>query len=312
MKKNVYDYFQNLENVKLPTERGILLFDDKKIRLTESDSKDECEFPQSNLIEILGKPYYMKDFFYNLSYVEMASSQMYNDIGLICPPTHMLSVPNQPRTQIVSQDVASIDGLVVAVASNSIVEEDVFSFEKEIYNKWETLHNSRIREELLEHMTPECLDQLMTMHILDEVRSESDRHLGNYFFYKHIGKEKYEGVIPIDNEFARVVFDKVHTKEDFENFLKNKYVTPTPLMSHDDISYKERMKNLKNVIHRGLLTKDQLSMLKSELNYDFPKAIKTQPHNSFLKKYQKDAYDGISRLWEYHHGDDGIAQELGL
>lgn len=312
MKKNVYDYFQNLEKVKLPTERGILLYDGKKIRYPDNITREEDEFSRTTLVEILDKPYYMKDFYFNLSYVELASSQMYNDLGLMCPPVHMLSVPNKNRTQIVSQDVTSIDGLEVVVASKSIVEEDVFSFEKEIYNKWETLYNPRIRDELLEHMTPECLEQLMIMHVLDEVRSESDRHLGNYFFYKHKGKEKFEGVIPIDNEFARVVFDNIRTKEDFERFLQNKYLAPTPLMSHDNISYKERMTNLKNVIHRGLLTKEQMDILKSELNYDFPKTIKDQPHNSCLKKYQKDAYDGISRLWEYHHGDDGIAQELGL
>lgn len=310
MKKSVYDYFQNLEKEKLSTSRGILLYDDKTIKYPDNISWDEREFSQNTLVEVLKKPYYMKNFYTTLSYVDMASSQMYNDLGLICPPVHMLSVPNKNNTQIITQDVGSVEGIEVAIASNSIVEEEVFSFEKEINNKWDTLYNKRIKNELLEYMTKECFDQLITMHILDEIRSEADRHLGNYFFYKHIGKEKFEGVIPIDNEFARVVFDGVCTQDDFEKFLKSEYTTPTPLMSHDKISYAERMKNLKNVINSGALSKEQIDIIKRAVNYDLPGAIKNQPRNSFLKKHQKDAYDGISRLWEYHHRNDGIEKEL--
>lgn len=310
MIKNIYDYFQNLENEKLKTSQGTIIYDDKKIILPSKSSLEELQGTENSLVYILNKPYYLKDNFGKMSIVDIASSQMYNDIGLPTPPVHMIDIPTKPNIQIATQDVNSTNGLIFTIAHSSIVEREVFSYAKERNNKWDNMYDTFIQEELLKYMTTQCLEQLNTLHLLDETRTEGDRHLGNYFFYKSPDSDKYEGVLPIDNEFARIVFDYVRTADDFKYFLNRRYASPTVLCSRDYRSLKERMDNIKQLIYDNKLSRNQIDILKRELNYDLPAKIKGIKTSPYLKPEKNIAYDGMARLWEYHHGNDGIEKEL--
>lgn len=311
MIKNIYDYFQNLEQEKLPTSRGTLIEDGKKIVTPPRTPYENLLGKEIRLIEILKKPYYIKDNFGKMSMVDIASSKMYNDIGIPTPPVYMLDILSKPNIQTGTQDVNSVKGIEFTIAHSSIVENEVFSCNKEINNnKWDTLYDNYLKEELLQFMTDECFEQLITLHLIDELRTECDRHLGNYFFYKKPDSKKYEGVLPIDNEFARVVFDDIRTKKDFEYFLKSKYSSATIFCGRDKKSLQERMYNIKQVLHDGKLTQNQINIMKHALDYDLPANIKNLKTYSYLKPEKHLAYDGISRLWEYHHGQDGIEREL--
>lgn len=323
MKKNVYDFFQDLEEKKLPRRRGVLQYDGEKIvypfvksnyydspSLSTEGRPYDTGIYQHTTVDIQGTTHYIKGLWEQMSIGDIASTKMYNDLGLITPPLHMLRVPDSSDIKLATQSVGSIKGIDTVIAHCSVVEEKVFSREREGSNKWDILYNDDLRQKLRQYMTPECLDEFVSMHLLDELRTESDRHLGNYFFYKKNGAKKYEGIIPIDNEFLEILYQAPCSQSRFEDFLKLEYSTATPLMSQDNESYLGRMKNLKQAIADGKLSPSQISIMKEALAYDLPQAVKDARYPGKFKAQKNIAYDITSRLWDYHNGVDGIAREM--
>ncbi|MBR4998822.1 MAG: hypothetical protein IKY10_02975, partial [Clostridia bacterium] len=161
-------------------------------------------------------------------------------------------------------------------------------------------------------MTPECLTQLENVFLVDELRTDPDRTTLNYFLTKAKGSQKYEGVVVIDLE-NMLLFDYCRNgeKDDFKNFILYPYSTATPQQNQDVATYKQRVVDLKELIQSGSLSKDNITVLKNALTYDFPKEIKKACKERKLKgKKRSIIVDPVERLWEYNNNE--IGKDLGL
>jgi hypothetical protein len=163
----------------------------------------------------------------------------------------------------------------------------------------------------LEYITPKCLEELIALFLADELRTEVDRHDANYFFYKKPKSEKFEGIIAIDNEISDYATFRATTDEEFRRYINIPYFAYTPIGTmSEEISYKDRLKQIKSFIDSGKLTEEQVSTLRKEVLFDFPKAIREASNHPKLKAFQNKIYDSASRLWEYNRKE--LEKELSL
>ena len=168
-------------------------------------------------------------------------------------------------------------------------------------------------------MTKKCLNDLINIFLLDELRMDVDRHCHNYILYKKYGEEKYQGVIPFDLEqvapFVRIHGDywlNYYGTDGFKYFLnKFEYDTYTPIEYIDDeLTYAKRVKAIMEHIQNGDLTNKSISLLKKEIEYDFPEKLTEICKNPYLRSYKDTVYELYSRLWEYNR--DVVGKELGI
>ena len=312
MIKSVYDYFEDLDRKKLPRNKHNLIYDGKQINnvptMTESGIL-------AHPLLIDGKRYFPKGNNGEYSIVDIASANMYNEIGIPTPPIYTIEKPasgplKQPLISLATQDVRSIKDFIFNVANDLISQKDMTGYRLLTMYKWEPLYDANLQRILLKYMTRECFDQLIGLFLVDELRSERDRHEDNYFFYKSKDAEKFEGVMPIDHEMMQVLRFDLHKKDNFANFLYTPYQTPNMFGSLDNGAYTQRIKDLKELLEDGVLTKEQIELMKRAIQYNLPREIKRVGKNPHFKIFRQFAYDGASRLWEYHHKD--LGKELGL
>ena len=252
-----------------------------------------------------------KDTSNQTSLGSIASSQMYNDIGILTPKIHFVDDNNKYGTTSLQQDVSSIDFLDTTLAGSDIEYSQIVHefFGKE---KWSVFYDSNLVHRLLQFMTPDCLEQLKNVFLIDELRTDVDRHTKNYFFYKTKGAEKYEGIITIDLEQMTIFFNcEGHKKDDFSNFLVMPYESATPQQKYDHICYMQRVKNIRELIQDGVLSQKNIEALKAALEHDFPADIKKAVKDKHLHgKYKKDIVDPIEYLWDYNRNTIGKDLEL--
>jgi len=310
MKKQVFDYFVNLDKIDAEREGNAIIFDADKRKQTETQSTRRIKS-----YDIFGVPCYMKGWKGDNSVFSVATSQMLNDLGIINPPENVFKLKGRKiwtgNFALGSQDAFSAQEIEVISASKSerfkSIMDDFFNGEY----KWDILTNRSLRFRLLTIMTEDCLDDLRNMYILDELRTECDRHLGNFFFYRTPGAKKFEGIMPIDHEAGLIC---TVGRNGFINLQHFPYVTITPSRLIDNKTYRERIDDLKDIIQEGFCEHNQIEFLKRALSYDFPEAIK-----NVYKKYNvtttaqnphERLYDAISTLWEYNHTQ--LSDELEL
>lgn len=314
MKDNVFKYFENLHAQNLSRNKDYFLWD-KNQTITNTATQHATSRP---ILKILGTKYFAKstgqDYFNNLlSPTEIGSTQMYNDLGMYTPPVYVLEKANPPNNiYLISQDVNSLKGFYATIASKSKLGKITRPFELRDDKQWDLLYNKKVQEQLLECMTPECYEQYIALFLLDEIRTECDRHTDNIFLIRSKNHKKYEGIVPIDNEFAQISYSSPKTNAEFKRFLKSNYLSYTPTQAYCDETFEHRMNALKNLLHNGKLTPLQIALIKKELCYDFPKAIKEGSKHPKLEVACQKASDCMNRIWEYHYSKDGIASELGL
>ena len=253
----------------------------------------------------------LKDTGNETSLGAIASSQMYNDIGILTPKIHFVDDKNKNGTTTLQQDVSSIDFLDVALAGSNLEYSQIVHefFGKE---KWAVFYDTNLVRRFLQFMTPECLEQLKNLFLIDELRTDVDRHTKNYFFYKTKGTDKYEGIITIDLEQMTIFFNcEGHKKEDFSNFLVMPYESATPQQKYDHICYMQRVKNIRELIQDGVLSQKNLEALMAALKHNFPADIKKAIEDKGLHgKYKKDIVSPIEYLWDYNRNT--IGKDLGL
>lgn len=242
--------------------------------------------------------------------VGAASSIMYNDIGILTPQIHLINDKNKALTSTVQQNISSIDFLYTVLAGcdfeySQIVRE---FFEKD---KWAVFYDSYLANRLLQFMTPECLEQLKNVFLIDELRTDIDRHTKNYFFYKRKGVDKYEGVITFDLEQLSIYFHCGDGKDDFSNFLLIPYESATPQQKYDHICYMKRVQNIRELIQDGVLSQQNLEVLIEALKHDFSADVKKLVRSKKIYGKEKNKIvDPIERLWEYNQNT--IGKDLGI
>ena len=326
MIKNVYDYFENLHNKNLPRENGSIIVDKDRVLPIERDLY-ENKYGQPHYY-IDNQPYYAKPIRKIYSAMDLATSQMYNNIGIPTPPQDILCHPVSQAHKLISPSLHSVQDFVFSVAQTVVKQKDIIQFKIINDEKWGIFHDERIRETLLNYMTEECLDQLGGLYLVDELRTETDRHEGNYFFYKEIGSDKFQGIVAIDNELSEILLTRTqpNTKEGFLDFLRTAYSCYTPICMFDNNNYRNRVADIKDLIHNQDLSPSQIELLKRALSYDFPgeiqrscnalegKFVDLLPQPNLQNKTEQDillsAYDATSRLWEYNRTE--LGSELGL
>lgn len=305
MLKNVYKYFEDLEKNNHKLKSGSISYDKKRM-----DVIDVCNAYGIRSYEVIidGTRYFAKDLSEIRSIAEIASSQMYNDIGVTTPPVSTIELPQKgifkgDNTVLVNQDLNSIGGLKFTQAIKFFNNKEITNYVYSTGNRkdrWESLYNSDTRRIFEKYMTRECFDDLISLMLVDELRSERDRHSGNFFFYQSKGSNKFEGVVPIDNEMMAVA-----DNESFEDFLYTQYSAPTILGTSDRKDYLSRIRDIKELIQDGVLTRSQINLIRKEINYDLPKVVKDVGSKSAFKRDRKKTYDLIAPLWEYNHSELG-------
>lgn len=325
MFKDIYEYFENLEQINLPRKKQNLIYDNDIISYT---TVKHCDGSQSKPLIINGIHYYDKPHNYEQSIIDIASTNMYNHIGIPTPPVYIMENPNtHSKLHTITQDVHSIKELSFVRADELLSKSDIMKLRLHHAGKWDPLYDGDIQRIFLKYMTKECFDQLIGLFLVDELRSEKDRHEKNYFFYKEPIADKYTGVLPIDNEYAAVLFHTTRNKCDFDEFLYTPYHSPTILGSFevDNKPYISRIRDIKELLQDSILTQDQINLMKRVLSYDLPSEIKTvgnrlYPTRSILNLFigrnittagcTKTAYDSMAKLWDYNYKELGKDLEL--
>jgi len=313
MNNKVKEFFIKQEELKLNRENEFVLLDDYNLD-EESQSymrkgRQLC-YNKYKFDDMLA--YTKTDAPYNLIW-GIASSNMYNNIGLPAPHSFLAKRPDDDiNYYLVSQDIHQLKekGFDVLQADNSSLYKSKYlsNLHFEIDSRWSVFKNELIRKNLLQIMTEECYDQFIAMFLADELRTDNDRHWGNFFFYKEKDAEKWEGIIVFDLEMPRILNTSARG---FKKFLKSKYYSWSPENYIDSgKNYKTRTQELLKVIDKGYLSNNQIQTMKAELQYDFPKEIKTLGSKYGLKKDTAYAYDMASLLWEYNQKNIGKALEL--
>ena len=319
MKNKVFNYFQDLHKTRLPKKHsGTFAFDKRIVKCAGLPIQTVQKF------NIDQTPYFLKDWDRLSSVQTIAASKMYNDIGIPTPPVYLMSTESghgankRESLKLVAQDILSISGEDLQIKEASqvvmpVIEKTMLRNYTGAQDRWYVLKNPHWLEAFLEVMTPECLKQVFDMYLADEIRTDNDRHPGNYFLYrsKNSKEGKYEGVIAIDLDNVIVFKHKPLTSDtNFQKFLSSKYPSWSPHKTITTASYLERIATLKGLIHNNALFNQNVETLKNVLLYDFPQTIKDVSSNPDLQKYQAEAYEAYSRLWEYARKE--LGRELGL
>ena len=320
----VADYFVNLAERDVKKIGGFILDDNgKKI-------KQKHRHPA--LFSIDGIPAFKKAM-HKYIVNEMVSSMLYNDIGVFTPKVASMINENVSGAFLLSQDVKELkkQGVITEIALQTGVNKAFNNIPNEAY-MWSPLYDDNLKETFLEFMTDECLEELTTMFLLDELRTDADRHRCNFFLYKKKGSPKYEGVIPIDLEWNVAWASYKENYDWFKDFISHNYISNSFMQNTlPSISFSNRINNIKNLIHDGKLTPSQIEKLKKALEFDMSKAITDlettlfkcdgtvlpnlkgkdlHTHTGKLKHYFDKTYEVNSKLWEYNREQLGRELEL--
>ena len=262
---------------------------------------EHIKYLGKSMCEIDGTPVFIKSGNYHGLVFGKASSEMYNKIGIPTPRNILLRDTDSNELYTASQDITLLndeDMEIVCAHFAPEIQHLKKDFTKiKVDNKWSILYNEEEKQKFLQHMTESCFDDIICILLLDELRTDPDRHWRNYFLYRKKGATKYEGVIPIDLEFA------YFTSREFDAFKDyDKYQTYSIYSCRDNNkSYSTRIFNILSLIQDNQLTPQQTSTLKKALAFDFGKCFcKTAKECDMIRFQSTQAKaDFIKQQWEY-------------
>lgn len=242
--------------------------------------------------------------------LSVASSKMYKDAGIQTPQVHLLRTNEKQLVNTIQEDVIDINGFETYLPAEDL---DFMEIDKKLYTKfkWQVFYDRSLEENMLQFMTEDCLEQLKNIFLADEMRTDIDRHVKNYFFYKRKGSDKYEGIIVIDLDLMAIYRYCGVSKDDFDSFLFYPYRSATPQIVEDNECYMQRMKDMRELLQDGVLNEGNIKVLKSMLQTDFPKEIKKVCKKQKLpRKFINKTVIPAERLWEFNR--ETIGKDLGL
>jgi len=312
MKKEVYKYFENLENSHLKKQKGAFLFDEKCKDLGQCEDSYDL-----NLIKIDDHQYYQKPWGNKYSINSIVASDLYSELGLITPPIYKLQKkdksinPFQKYFYEISEDIMTLENAECILAENEEMLGRIHDITRLDGFKWAQLYDYYERQQFLNFMTEECYDEFILCFLLAELRTDSDLHNRNFILYKNKGGDKWEHIIPIDMELSRILHFRQTSKNDFEEFLTRTYSTYGPDMwTDDEITYKKRLHFIQELINDGVLSKYILDKLTLALNYNYPEKIKESFRDLNERDNRNQTYNAFARLWEYNRNT--LKDDLGL
>ena len=236
----------------------------------------------------------------------IASSNLYNEIGLDTPYAFPVKIKEENELALGTQNIEKLNIKDLEIKQACTTLFCILKLDNNanysVPTKWTILFNQEERNKLLEVMTEDCLEQLINLLLADELRADNDRHWGNFFFYKQKGSEKYEGLIVIDIDNTRLL-RKQNTSPalSFQYFLHNPFISFTALQYTDKFqSHSKRIKNLKKLLEQGKLNNSNIETLTKAVNYDLAKDIQTLGEKHNISKETQYVYEMTSRLSEYN------------
>ena len=241
----------------------------------------------------------------------IASSNMYRQIGITTPQIFLCKSKNKKLCSSIQQDISTISDEIITILAGDDLEFSKIENSLLSKFKWQIFYDKSLNDHFLTFLTENCLEELKNIFLIDELRTDIDRHTKNYFFYKSKDSNRYEGIIVIDLE-QMIIFNYCKSsKDDFLNFLTFPYQSYTPHFTTDETSYCQRVHDVRDLIQEGALSESNIKTLINALKYNFPAEIKNlckQKHLSL--KERKLITSPIERLWEYNN--QTIGKELGL
>ncbi|MBQ7351274.1 MAG: hypothetical protein IJW59_00180 [Clostridia bacterium] len=315
MRKDVYEYFNNLENSNIPKDGAYIL-------LTATEKDAGIKYKTIHTTKLDKHKYYIKDTSNpEMSIENITSSELFSNCGLLCPPIYLAKKDNPYTTKTeyyeATEDLKSIKKFTSCYEGRIVfprfkLREKIEKTLKSSSDRWEdVLTNPDMKEAFLHFMTEECYEQYLNMFLIDILRTEDDRHSGNYFLYKtqKIGSN-FAGIIPIDLESTIISMFGIDSKDAFEQFVKDPYPSFTPRLAIQYSSHEDNIRNILEHLHKGSFSKANVSALKSALEYDFPKNYSRIADKYKANKDYCDNFSAIKYLWEYNQ--ETLGKELGM
>ena len=257
-----------------------------------------------------GKSFFVKDSDNQTSVASVASSKLCSEAGILTPPVYALADKKKKTIKTLQQNVEEIDDFETMLANDDI---EYTKIQSKLFGKfkWQMFYDEELIANFLKFMTPNCLTQFQNMFLVDELRTDVDRHTKNYFFYKTKDSKKYQGVIAIDLDLLVIYNYCGVNKEDFTNFLVFPYQTALPHQLYDKVCYSQRMSDMRQLLQDGVLSEANLKAMMSALEFDFPKEMKKVCKTGKLgMRERNEIVSPIERLWEYNQKT--IGKDLGL
>ncbi len=284
-------------------QKGLNINDVLKFVQRKSDCVTKYQFAN-------GKTGFVKNVDIKTGIASIASSRLYEKIGILTPPVYFIAKKDKYTIQTIQPNVEDLDGVKTILANNDLEYTKIQTRAFGKY-KWQIFYDKQLIATLLKFMTPSCLTALQNMFLVDELRTDGDKHLENYFFYKTKGSDKYEGVIGIDLDLMQIYNYCGSKKEDFANFLVYPYQTATPHQSYDYVCYKQRIADMRQLVQDDVLSTSNINAITSTLEHDFPKEIKNACKDGKLGFSERNEIcKTIERLWEYNRKT--IGKDLGM
>ncbi len=327
---NPFDYFINLDDLPLNKSGSFILKD----HLFKNETNiDNCYFEFYNIFD---NSFFTKPLLASISYSlqVIAAGYLYCECDLLSPPVYIAKNKLLNFFEV-SQNLTKMPALencdnvmnFAKVASTPYLNksDEALQARFNIYQykdyqkiiKWLPLYNAEAKELFLSVMTPECFDEYINMFLIDELRTEYDRHSGNFMTCKDNKTGKYTKIIPIDNECVEILetlsygSTKKLSKTDFYYFLKNEYTSYAPINVQPEESPLQRIETICRLLQDGVLSQSNIRAIKSALGFDFAKSIKDIGKRYGLSEAKINrAYTPIAYLWEYNN--KVLGKELGL
>ena len=259
---------------------------------------------------INGKSYVLKYSNERRGLAGVAASRMYNEIGIQTPKIELVNSDKDRSIRSIQDDVSKINGLEVILANEQL---DYLQIEKNLVgnDKWRIFYDQNLESVFLEFMTYDCLEQLKSMYLVDELRTERDRWLENFYLYKGPESRKYEGVIAIDLDEMAIMYLCGVSKKDFERFLDIEYNSTNPQQTFDYKCYRERVRGVLELACDGVLSDANILVVKNALGFDFPKELEKLCDIKRVSPAERlKILEPIKRLWDYNNKILGREFEL--
>ena len=284
----------------------------KNKEYTEIDNGLARHHDDIHKIKLDNKIYYVKSLDVKNAIATTASAKMYSEIGINTPKIQVFKDKTDAKNQrsIIQPDVMQLPNIEAILAKEDVEYKKIFP-KFNLRYKWEIFYDMNVRKQFLKFMTKDCLESLLNIYLIDELRSDIDRHTSNYFLYKTSKSNLYEGVIAIDLDQMQIYNYSPTKREEFSAFVASPYTSITPTQKEDYLSYMNRIHMLRDLIDDGVMSSYNIETMVKALKHDFPKDIKLLCREQKLsRKLTNQTYSPIARLWEYNQKE--LGKDLGL
>ncbi len=313
---NPYEHYINLDEVPLEREQNFIISSEMK-----------------NFEEFLGTCTLADTtFFYKKNYTKktilqpMAAAELFHAADLHTPPVFASIHDFKDIVYQLTQQIQSIPKFQNATEASETAfatklrkindfwtlyeDYELLSIKnwKQI-DTWLPLYSPKMKALYLEFMTEKCFDEYINMFLLDTLRTETDRHLRNYFFYKTTSTQKYEGIVPIDLDRVEILCSYNNYPVNNFDFEKNKFETRSPIVTFETLTHKDRLNIICRLLQDGVLSESNINTIKTALGFDMGKTIKDIGKKYDLSEQEiNKVYNPIARLWEYNQNT--LSREL--